>query len=107
MPINISRPNRNHRVARMNLCEQIRGCAGGATMVRDFKQHRVRVLFYNPAFSGAFGITLKQGGGCTESGAEDQAIVIRPHRARYLVSPRRQHMKMRSAVVDLISLFLY
>src|ERR1700723_3498433 len=107
MAIDISCPNRNHRVARMNRCEQAFGRAGCASVVRNLKQHRVGMLFHHPAFGSALRISLEQRSRRTESGAKDQAIVIWPHRARYLVSSRSQHMKMCSTVVELVSLFLY
>src|SRR5208282_6400726 len=58
-------------------------------------------------FGWTLRVTFEQSGRPAESGGEDQAIVVRTHRAGDLVAPGSEHTEMRSSVIELIAVFFY
>src|SRR5258708_6440598 len=107
MSVDISRADRNYGIAGMNGSEQVGGGSTCAPMMRNFEQHRVRVLLHHAPLRRTLRVSLKQGGGCAESSRKDQAVIVGTHRPSNLIPPRSQHSEMRSAVVKFIAFFFH
>lgn len=79
MPVDISRPHGNDRIARMNGRKQIGGGSARAAVVRDLQKRCLRVLLHDAPFRGPLRISLEQGGCPAIGGRKHQAVVVWPH----------------------------
>src|ERR1700722_2430471 len=107
MSVDISCAHRNYCETRMHCGKQCGGRAARTAVMRNFQQHRLGMRFDDTPFGRTFRVTLEQSGRPAKRGGKYETVVIRTHRTGDLIASRSEHVKVHSAVIELIALFFH